>query len=122
MSALLSASSVARARLSVCSIEVALAIGAVTAGRARWQDDPHASAIMSLMLKTGTEKGVTVAPVFAVSEDPATTILDLAATLGIDYLMLGASHRLSMAKILRGNVVERVAAGLPEDIQLIIHG
>lgn len=90
-------------------------------GRVRWQDDPQASAIMSLMLKTGEENGVTVMPVFAVSDDPAATILDLTATLGIDYLMLGSSHRLSMAKLLKGNVVERVATGLPEDIQLIIH-
>jgi len=47
---------------------------------------------------------------------------DLAATLGVEYLMLGAQHRFTMAKLLKGNVVERVAAGLPEDIQLIIHG
>ena len=36
--------------------------------------------------------------------------------------MLGSSHRLSMTKILKGNVIAQVAAGLPEDIQLIIHG
>lgn len=90
--------------------------------RARWQDDPQAQGIMALMLKSGEEQGVSVVPIYAASEDPAATILDLTATLGIDYLMLGASHRLSMAKLLKGNVVERVAAGLPEDIQLIIHG
>ncbi|MGB8355572.1 MAG: amino acid transporter, partial [Chthoniobacteraceae bacterium] len=64
---------------------------------------------------------INVVPVYAVSDDPAATILDLGATLGIDYLMLGASHRLSMTKLLKGNVVEKVAAGLPEEIQLIIH-
>ena len=47
---------------------------------------------------------------------------DLAATLGVDYLMLGAPHRMSMARLLKGNVVDEVARGLPEDIQLIIHG
>ncbi|EDY22107.1 amino acid permease-associated region [Chthoniobacter flavus Ellin428] len=90
-------------------------------GRARWQDDPQASAIMSLMLKLGQEVGVDVLPVYAVSTNPAGTILDLAATLGVDFLMLGASHRLSMSRLLKGNVVEEVARGLPEDIQLIIH-
>ncbi len=108
--------------LYVKEVSIYITSGRPTAGRPRWEDDEHAAAIMSLMLKTGAEKGVTVAPIFAVSEDPAATILDLAATLGIDYLMLGASHRLSMSKILKGNVVEKVAAGLPEDIQLIIHG
>lgn len=90
-------------------------------GRARWQDDPQAAAIMSLMLKLGQEVGVDVLPVYAVSTSPAGTILDLAATLGVDFLMLGASHRLSMTRLLKGNVVEEVARGLPEDIQLIIH-
>lgn len=90
--------------------------------RPRWQDDSHAAAIMSLMLKLGDETGVDILPIYAVSTDPSATILDLAATLGVDYLMLGAAHRFSMAKLLKGNVVERVAAGLPEDIQLIIHG
>jgi amino acid transporter/nucleotide-binding universal stress UspA family protein len=90
-------------------------------GRSRWQDDAHAAAIMSLMLKLGSETGVEVLPIYAVSTDPAATILDLAATLGVDYLMLGAAHRFTMAKLLKGDVVAQVAAGLPESIQLLIH-
>src|SRR2546430_4981537 len=35
-------------------------------GRAKWQDDPEASAIMSLMMKTGEERGICVLPVYAV--------------------------------------------------------
>ena len=76
---------------------------------------------MTLMIKVGQEREITVVPVYAVSDDPAATILDLSATLGIDYLMLGASHHLTMTKLLKGNVVEKVSAGLPEEIQLIIH-
>jgi amino acid transporter len=90
--------------------------------KARWQDNAHAAAIMTLVLKLGAETGVDVLPVYAVSTDPGSTIIDLAATLGVDYLMLGAAHRFSLAKLLKGSVVEHVAAGLPEDIQLIIHG
>ena len=77
---------------------------------------------MSLVMKAAAERCVDVMPIYAVSDNPAGTILDLAATLGIDYLMLGSSHRMSMTKILKGNVIAQVAAGLPEDIQLIIHG
>jgi hypothetical protein len=73
-------------------------------------------------LRIGEERGVTVMPVFVSSDDTANTILDLSATLGIDYLMIGASHRVTLTRILKGSVVEAVAAGLPEDIQLIIHG
>ena len=97
--------------------------GAPTAPvRARWQDDPEASAIMSLMLKTAEERGVSVLPVYAVSDDAAGTILDLAATMGVDYLIIGASQRTALTHLLRGSVVTNVAAQLPEDIRLVIFG
>ena len=110
--------------LYVKELAVYLPQGPATAGRGRpkWQDDPQAAAIMSLVMKAAADRSVDVMPIYAVSENPAGTILDLAATLGIDYLMLGSSHRLSMTKILKGDVIAQVAAGLPEDIQLIIHG
>jgi len=63
-----------------------------------------------------------VVPLYMVSENPAATILDLAATLGVDMLMLGTSHRRTLARLLKGNVVNEVAAHLPENIQLIIYG
>lgn len=90
--------------------------------RGRWQDNPEASAIMSMMLKLGAERGISVLPVYAVSEDPASTILDLAATMGIDYLIIGASQRTPMTKLLRGSVANNVAQHLPESIHLIIYG
>ncbi|HEY3660587.1 MAG TPA: amino acid permease [Candidatus Udaeobacter sp.] len=90
--------------------------------RPKWQDDPEAAAIMATMLKLGAERNVYVLPVYAVSEDAATTILDLTATLGVDYLVIGASQRNAMSKLLRGSVVTNVAQQLPESIHLIIYG
>jgi amino acid transporter/nucleotide-binding universal stress UspA family protein len=89
--------------------------------RPRWQNDPQAAEIMYSMFELAQSTGVNVLPVYAVSDNPAGTILDMAATLGVDMLMLGAPHRSSMAKLLRGNVVTEVARDLPENIQLIIH-
>ena len=74
------------------------------------------------MLKLGKRASVTVIPLYAVSDDPAGTILDLSATLGIDILMLGASHRHGLTNVLKGNVVREVIRSLPENIQLLIHG
>lgn len=102
--------------------ELAVFIPRGTNSRAKWQDDPNAAAIMTLMSKLGQEHGVTIAPLYAVSDDPGNTILDLAATLGVDFLILGSSHRRKLTNLLKGNVVERVATGLPEDIQMIIYG
>lgn len=88
----------------------------------QWQNNPEASEIMYGMMELGQKHGVTVIPLYVISEHPAHTILDLAATLGIDILMLGASHRLRLVNILKGNVVAEVARNLPETIQLVIHG
>jgi amino acid transporter/nucleotide-binding universal stress UspA family protein len=90
-------------------------------GRPKWQDDRQAAEIMSYMLEQGTKNDVQVIPLYSVSENPAGTIVDLAATLGADILMLGASHRRTLASLLKGNVVTEVAKNLPENIELIIH-
>jgi len=108
--------------LYVKEIAVYFAGGPATVGRARWQDDPEASAIMATMMKLGQDRDICVLPVYAVSEDTATTILDLAATMGVDYLIIGASQQNTLAKLLGGSVVTNVAAQLPDSIQLIIFG
>jgi amino acid transporter/nucleotide-binding universal stress UspA family protein len=96
--------------------------GPTTIGRARWKDDPEATAIMSMMLKLGGERDICVLPVYAVSEDAASTILDLAATMGVDYLIIGATQRPALAKLLRGSVATSVAQQLPDSIRLVIFG
>lgn len=90
--------------------------------RPRWQDDPHAAAIMSLCMKVGEELNVAVMPVYVASTNPADSIVDIAATLGVDILMLGSAHRTTLARLLKGNVVTEVAEKLPENIEMLIHG
>ena len=108
--------------LYVKEIAVYFTGGPTSVGRAKWQDDPEANAIMSLTMKLGAEREICVQPVYAVSEDAAATILDLAATLGVDYLIIGASQRTAMAKLLGGSVVTSVAQQLPDSIRLVIFG
>ncbi len=94
----------------------------IARGSTKWKDDPQAGAIMSLMIKEGEARGVCVQPVYAVSEDASATILDLAATLGVDYIILGASQRRSLADLLRGSVATQIAQHLPDSIRLVIFG
>ena len=108
--------------LYVKEIVVFYARGPTAPGRPKWQDDPEAAAIMSTMMKMGAERNVCVQPVYAVSDDAVTTILDLTATLGVDYLIIGASQRTAMTKLLRGSVATNVAQQLPDSIHLIIYG
>src|SRR5438874_1796519 len=91
-------------------------------GRSKWQDDPEANAIMCSMFKLGSERGINIVPLYAVSQDAAATIVDLAATMGIDFLVIGASQRTAMAKLLRGSVATNVAQHLPDSIKLLIFG
>lgn len=88
----------------------------------RWQDDEEAARIMLTMMDLGKQNGVNVIPLYQVSENPAATILDLSATLGIDFLVLGARHRRTLAQMFKGDVANRVAKDLPENIQLVIYG
>ena len=77
---------------------------------------------MCSMLKLTGERGVNVVPLYAVSQDAAATIVDLAATMGVDFVVIGASQRTAMAKLLRGSVATNVAQQLPDSIQLLIFG
>ena len=108
--------------LYVKEVAVYYTAAGISLGRAKWQDDPEANAIMCSMLKLGRERGINIVPLYAVSQDAAATIVDLAATMGIDFLVIGASQRPAMAKLLRGSVATNVAQHLPESIQLLIFG
>ncbi|MDQ2868937.1 MAG: amino acid permease, partial [Verrucomicrobiota bacterium] len=108
--------------LYVKEIAVYFGGGPTPQTKAKWQDDPEANAIMTLVRKLGDERDICVAPVYAVSQDASATILDLAATLGIDYLIIGTSHRRTLANLLRGSVVNSVAQQLPDSIRLVIFG
>ena len=108
--------------LFVKELAVALPGPLDSSERTRWQEDPQAATIMYAMLEQGRQNDVQVIPLYAISENPASSILDLSATLGIDILMLGSPHRNKLVSLLKGNVVTEVARSLPENIQLVIHG
>lgn len=82
--------------------------------------DPTARAIFDAAKQLAD--GVDVIPLYCVSDDAPAMILDQAATLGVDYLILGSSARNRLVHLLRGSVIEEVANHLPEEIKLVIHG
>ncbi len=108
--------------LYVKEVAVNLPGPVVSSERPRWQDDKLAAKIMYTMLTRAKQKGIQVVPLYAVSDAPAQTILDLAAITGVDILLLGASHRRTLSQLLKGDVITEVARNLPENIQLLIHG
>jgi nucleotide-binding universal stress UspA family protein len=86
----------------------------------KWQDDPDAKA---LFIRLENEaRGLKVNKLYSVSDSPADTIIDIAATFGVDTVVLGGSRRATFVNLLKGNVVARVAANLPESMHLIVIG
>ena len=102
--------------------EIAVLYPGAVAPVTSWKDDLEASTILNTAVQIGKSRGIPTIPLFASAPEAATIIVDTAATIGADFLVLGATHRHSLAKVLRGNVATQVAASLPDNIQLIIHG
>jgi amino acid transporter/nucleotide-binding universal stress UspA family protein len=86
----------------------------------REQDDPEAQAVFSAVRSIAGEVDVTT--IYAVSDDPAWTILDNAAIAGVDMLILGHSRRLALTRVLRGDLLQKIGMHLPEEIRLVIVG
>ena len=51
----------------------------------------------------------------------ATTIVDITATMGASYLIVGAPERKGLASLLRGNIIREVSDNLPDDIHLLVY-
>ncbi len=94
--------------------EIAVIYGGGTVAKKDWREDPEAAAILGTAVQIGKTRGVTTLPVFANATNAAGLIVDMAATLGVDYLMLGATqppHHGQAAEGQRGDRGGRQPAG-----------
>src|ERR1700730_17532469 len=85
----------------------------------KWIDDDEARAIFSYA--KGKAEGHTMLPCYAVSDSAADTIVDIAATVGASYLILGAPERNMLVNLLRGNIIRNISSILPEEIHLLVY-
>lgn len=86
----------------------------------KWEDDPEAKALFTRLEKE--VRGLQIHKLYSISDSPADTIIEIAATFGVDAVVLGGSRRAALVNLLKGNVVTRVAANLPESMHLIVIG
>jgi hypothetical protein len=56
-----------------------------------------------------------------VSDSVAHTIVDITATMGASYLILGAPERHGLSHLLRGNIIREISDNLPDDIHLLVY-
>jgi amino acid transporter/nucleotide-binding universal stress UspA family protein len=86
----------------------------------KWMDDADAYAIFAYA--SDKADGHTVLPCYAVSESAPDTILDVTATVGASFLILGAPRGGPLLNLLRGNLIRQVSAHLPPETCLLICG
>jgi amino acid transporter/nucleotide-binding universal stress UspA family protein len=85
----------------------------------KWQEDEEAREVfLEARNKAG---GHPVFPCYAVSDSVAQTIVDITATMGASYLILGAPERKGLAYLLRGNIIRDITDTLPDDIHLLVY-
>lgn len=85
-----------------------------------WHNDSQARKLFNRIMKECI--GCDVKQLYSVSDSPADTIIDIAATFGVDTVVLGGTRRARLVNMLRGNVVTAVATHLPEQMRLIVVG
>src|SRR5262249_8898557 len=110
-----------RARLFVLFVRH---IAVPTMGSANVADvntDPEAQELFRQIEREAAAAGVPVRFLYAVAWDVAEAILEMAATHGVDAVLLGASQRGGLWRTMKGDVIQEVGQHLPERISLLIH-
>jgi amino acid transporter/nucleotide-binding universal stress UspA family protein len=85
----------------------------------KWQEDEEARTVFLEARKKA--EGHPVFPCYAVSDSVAHTIVDITATMGASYLILGAPERKGLAYLLRGNIIRDISDNLPDDIHMLVY-
>lgn len=84
-------------------------------------EDDAALALFDQVQARAKQDGVPLRLLYGVARDVPDAILDMAVTHGADQLLLGATQRGALWKVMKGDVIQGVAEHLPEGIDLLIH-
>jgi hypothetical protein len=85
----------------------------------KWFEDDEARTIFLYAQEKAS--GHTMLPAYAISDSAADTIVDIAATVGASYLIVGAPQRNMLVNLLRGNIIRNISSILPEEIHLLVY-
>lgn len=110
----------ARARNSMLLVLFVREVAVHTPMQGNWQNDPDARRLFTRLEREAAD--LKVHKLYSISDAPAETITDLAATFGVDTVILGGSKRAKLVNLLKGNVVTQVASSLPDTIRLVVVG
>ncbi len=66
------------------------------------------------------KRGITAVPLWNLGEDPGGLIVKTARELNLDTVMIGATKRGALERLMRGEVLKRISEQLPSDKHLVI--
>ncbi len=86
----------------------------------RLESDAKALEVMGEMKKAAAKDKVALTPVYCTANKASDMIVELAATLGADLVILGGTRRGVLVNLLRGDTVREVSSQLPDEIPLLV--
>lgn len=86
----------------------------------RVEDDAEAQEALGTVAMLARRAGVAFVPIYVTSTDIAEEILDYTVTFGCDRLIMGKSRRSLFSRRVAGDVVQKVAQNLPDEVTLIL--
>jgi nucleotide-binding universal stress UspA family protein len=84
-------------------------------------EDAEAVEMFAEFRRQAEEAGVPAYFLYSSAYDIGEAILEMAATQAVDILLLGTTQRGVMWRAMKGDVIQQVAAQLPERITLLVH-
>ena len=86
----------------------------------RLDSDLIAQKVMADVKAVAQAQKVAMTPVYCTANKASDMIVELAATLGADLVVLGGTRRGVLVNLLRGDTVREVSAQLPDEIPLVV--
>ncbi len=80
----------------------------------------HAVDVLNQAFSAFEKRGITAVPLWNLGEDAGGLIVKTAKELGIDTVMIGATRRGTLERMLRGEVLKRITSELPQEKHLVI--
>ena len=91
------------------------------APRMELADDQEAVEFFGKIKEQADAAHIPIYFLYSAAYDVAEAILETAATYAVDTLLLGTTRRGSLWRAMKGDVIQEVAANLPERITLLVH-
>jgi amino acid transporter/nucleotide-binding universal stress UspA family protein len=86
----------------------------------RLSDDVKALSVINEIKQAASAEKVAMTPVYCTANKASDMIVELAATLGADLVVLGGTRRGVLVNLLRGDTVREVSSQLPDEIPLLV--